>query len=152
MKLEEEIKQKKFRNEYHKLAVNILYTHGWLVNHHTEHLKKSGITGAQYNILRILRGQYPNPASVNLLKERMLDKMSDVSRLVERLLQKDLVDRKICPYDRRRVEVVITKKGLELLEDIDKHDDEADQIFNKLSSTEAKFLNELLDKMRGYEK
>jgi DNA-binding MarR family transcriptional regulator len=149
MKLEEEIKQKKFRNEYHKLAVNILYTHGWLLNHQSVFLKKCGITPAQFNILRILRGQYPNPASVNLLKERMLDKMSDASRLVERLLQKDLLDRKICPDDRRRVEVVITKKGLKLLEDIDKNDEEGDQIFNKISSSEAHTINDLLDKMRG---
>lgn len=149
MKLEEEIQQKKFRNEYHKLAVNIFYTHGWLLNHQAVFLKKCGITAAQFNILRILRGQYPNPASVNLLKERMLDKMSDASRLVERLKQKDLVDREICPEDRRRVEVVITKKGLKLLEDIDKREDEADQLFSKLSSSEAKTLNQLLDKMRG---
>jgi len=79
----------------------------------------------------------------------MLDKMSDASRLVERLKQKELVDREICPEDRRRVEVVITKKGLKLLKDIDKLDDEADQIFNKLSASEAKTLNDLLDKMRG---
>jgi len=149
MKLEEEIKQKKFRNEYHKLAVNILYTHGWLVNHHAEHLKKSGITGAQYNILRILRGQYPNPASVNLLKERMLDKMSDASRLVERLLQKDLVDRKICPDDRRRVEVIITERGLNLLKELDQKDDEFDVLFKSLDENEVKAANDLLDKMRG---
>ena len=149
MKLEEEIKQKKFRNEYHKLAVNILYTHGWLVNHHAEHLKKSGITGAQYNVLRILRGQYPNPASVNLLKERMLDKMSDASRLVERLLQKDLVDRKICPDDRRRVEVIITERGLNLLKELDQKDDEFDVLFKSLDENEVKATNDLLDKMRG---
>lgn len=149
MKLEEEIKQKKFRNEYHKLAVNILYTHGWLVNHHAEHLKKSGITGAQYNILRILRGQYPNPASVNLLKERMLDKMSDASRLVERLLQKNLVDRRICPDDRRRVEVIITERGLNLLKELDQKEDEFDKLFKNLDEAEVKAVNDLLDKMRG---
>lgn len=149
MKLEEEIRQKKFRNEYHKLAVNIFYTHGWLDNYFSSHLKKSGITGAQYNILRILRGQHPKPASINLLKERMLDKMSDASRLVERLLQKGFVDRKICPEDRRRVEVVITEKGLELLKEIDTHDNEIDIILSKLSLDEIRMLNELLDKMRG---
>lgn len=149
MKLEEEIKQKKFRNEFHKLAVNIIYTHGWLLNNQSAFLKKHGITGAQFNILRILRGQYPNPASINLLKERMLDKMSDASRLVDRLLQKGLVDRKICPEDRRRVEVVITEEGLNLLKEIDSHDKEADQTFKKLSTEEAKLLNDLLDKMRG---
>jgi DNA-binding MarR family transcriptional regulator len=149
MKLEEEINQKKFRNEYHKLAVNILYTHGWLVNHHAEHLKKSGITGAQFNILRILRGQHPNPASINLLKERMLDKMSDASRLVERLLQKNLVDRKICPGDRRRVEVIITERGLNLLKELDQKDDEFDVLFKNLDENEVKAANDLLDKMRG---
>lgn len=149
MKLEEEIKQKKFRNEYHKLAVNILYTHGWLASHHAEHLKKSNITGAQYNILRILRGQFPQPASVNLLKERMLDKMSDASRLVERLLQKSLVDRKICPDDRRRVEVIITERGLNLLKELDQKDDEFDVLFKNLDENEVKTANDLLDKMRG---
>ena len=149
MKLEKEIKQKKFRNEFHKLAVNILYTHGWLLNNQGGLLKNHGVTSAQYNILRILRGQYPNPATINLLKERMLDKMSDTSRLVERLKQKDLVEREICPADRRRVEVVITKKGLKLLEDIDKHDDEIDHAFKKLNLSEARTVNQLLDKMRG---
>lgn len=149
MKLEEEIKQKKFRNEYHKLAVNIIYTHSWLLNNQSSFLKKHGITGAQFNILRILRGQFPDPASINLLRERMLDKMSDASRLVERLLQKGLTDRKICPEDRRRVEVVITEKGLNLLNEIDSHDAETDQQFQKLSVEEARTLNNLLDKMRS---
>jgi DNA-binding MarR family transcriptional regulator len=149
MQLELEIKQKKFRNEYHKLAVNILYTHGWLLKHQSAFLKNLGITPAQFNILRILRGQNPNPASINLLKERMLDKMSDASRLVERLLQKNLVDRKICPEDRRRVEVVITGKGLELLEKIDQHNEESDQIFKKLNLEEAQIVNNLLDRLRG---
>lgn len=149
MKLEEEIKQKKFRNEFHKLAVNIIYTYGWLFNKHETIFKKHGITSAQFNVLRILRGQFPNPATINLLKERMLDKMSDASRLVERLLQKGLVNRKICPEDRRRVEVVITEKGLDLLKEIDLHNEEADQIFMKLNNEEAKLLNDLLDKMRG---
>lgn len=149
MKLEEEIKQKNFRNEFHKLAVNIIYTYGWLFNKHEGIFKSHGITSAQFNILRILRGQHPNPATINLLKERMLDKMSDASRLVERLLQKGLVDRKICPEDRRRVEVVITDKGLNLLKEIDSRDEETDKTFKKLSTDEAKVLNDLLDKMRG---
>src|SRR4030067_3175061 len=132
MKLEEEIKQKKFRNEYHKLAVNIFYTHGWLINHHASFLKKRGITAAQYNILRILRGQYPNPATVKLLKERMLDKMSDASRLVEKLRSKGLVDRKINDKSRRNVDVLITQKGLDLLAEIDKKNSEFDQLIENL--------------------
>lgn len=149
MKLEEEIKQKKFRNEYHKLAVNILFTNSWFINSQAALLKLQDLTVAQYNILRILRGQFPNPASINLLKERMLDKMSDASRLVERLVNKGLVDRKTCPNDRRKAEVLITEKGLKLLEELDKYDDKTDKIFGKLNSDEARTLNDLLDKMRG---
>lgn len=149
MKLEEEIKQKKFRNEFHKLAVNLIYTNSWLVNYQTALLKKFDLTAAQYNILRILRGQHPSAASVNLLKERMLDKMSDASRLVDRLLTKNLVERNVCPDDRRRVEVKISKEGLKVLKEIDKADDKFDIKLKALSSAEAKLLNELLDKLRG---
>ncbi len=110
MKLEEEIKQKKFRNEFHKLAVNIIYTHSWLEYNISKFFKKFNITSNQFNILRILRGQYPEPVSINLLKERMLDIMSDASRLVDRLVAKGLVKRTTCVNDRRKVDVIITKK------------------------------------------
>ena len=149
MKLEDEIKQKKFKNEFHKLAVNLIFTHGWLLDHQAKFFKKFGITGAQYNILRILRGQHPNPASINLLKERMLDKMSDASRLVERLKQKGLVEREVCTEDRRRVEVVINDKGLNLLKEMDKIEDRFEQIFKGIGNSEAKSLNDLLDRLRG---
>jgi len=149
MKLEEEIKQSKFRNEYHKLAVNIFFTYSWLLNLQTQLFKKFKITSNQYNILRILRGQYPNPATINLLKDRMIDKMSDASRLVERLRKKGLVKRELCENDRRRVDVIITDKGLKLLSDIDKLNDEYDSFFKNLSVTESKTLNDLLDKLRG---
>lgn len=149
MKLEDEIKQKKFKDEYHKLAVNLIYTHGWLLNHQSAFFKKFGITGAQYNILRILRGQHPGPASINLLKERMLDKMSDASRLVERLKSKGLVEREICPDDRRKVEVKITEKGMDLLAEMDKIEDQFEKLFKGIKSGEAKTLNELLDRLRG---
>jgi len=149
MKLEDEIKQNSFRNEYHKLAVNLIFTHSWLMSKIYEMLDEYDLTPQQFNLLRILRGQYPKPASITLLKERMLDKMSDASRLVERLLAKGLVERKICPEDRRKVDVVITKKGLKLLEKIDKTDNEMDNYLKNLSEVEAKKLNELLDKLRG---
>lgn len=149
MKLEEEIKQQKFRNEYHKLAVNVIYTYGWLMNLQSKLFTKYQITGNQYNILRILRGQYPNPATINLLKERMLDKMSDASRLVERLRIKDFVKRDISTDDRRRVDVIITEKGLRLLLEMDKFNEKYDSLFGNLSDSEAKKLNELLDKLRG---
>lgn len=149
MRLEEEIKQKSFRNEYHKLAVNILYTHGWLQTFNTQFLQKYQITPQQYNILRILRGQHPNPASINLLKERMLDKMSDVSRLVERLRVKGLLERSTCENDRRKSDVVITEAGLNLLKEIDTFDVEFDDLFANVSPSEAKTINNLLDKIRG---
>ncbi len=149
MRLEDEIKQKAFRNEYHKLAVNILYTHGWLLTKIESILSRFDLTPQQFNLLRILRGQYPSPVSISILKERMLDKMSDTSRLVDRLLQKDLVERRICESDRRKVDVVITKKGLELLKKIDMTDNEMDEFMSNLSQKEAKTLNDLLDKLRG---
>ena len=148
MKLEHEIKQSKFRNEYHKLAVNVIYTYGWLMNHQSKLLCNYGVTSNQYNILRILRGQHPNPASINLLKERMLDKMSDASRLVERLRAKGLVERNLSQEDRRRVDVVITENGLKLLNQIDKLNDKADSFFKNLTLGETHKLNELLDKLR----
>lgn len=148
MRLEEEIQQKKFRNEYHKLAVNLLYTHGWLLNQQATFFKKNKITPAQFNILRILRGQYPEAASINLLKERMLDKMSDASRLVDRLKIKKLVKREVCPDDRRKVEVVITKSGLQLLEKMSELEEHFDFMLKNLNLNEAKLLNNLLDKMR----
>ncbi|MBZ0200218.1 MAG: MarR family transcriptional regulator, partial [Ignavibacteriaceae bacterium] len=128
MKLEVEIKQKSFRNEYHKLAVNIIFTHGWLQNINAIFLKKYDLTSQQFNILRILRGQHPHPASINLLKDRMLDKMSDVSRLVERLRVKGLLHRTICNNDRRKSDVEITAGGLNLLNDIDAFENEFDDL------------------------
>ncbi len=149
MKLEEEIKQSKFKNEFHKLAVNIFYSYSWLLNLQTSLFKDFDITSNQYNILRILRGQYPNPATINLLRERMIDKMSDVSRLVERLRQKGLVKRALCKADRRRVDVLIAEKGLNLLAEIDKLNNKYDAFFKNLNVNEAETLNKLLDKMRG---
>ncbi len=149
MKLESEIKQSKFRNEKHKLAVNLIYSYSWLMNLQAKLFDKYNITGNQYNILRILRGQYPKPVTVNLLKERMVDKMSDASRLVERLRVKNYVKREICSNDRRRVDVSITQKGLELLGEMDKLNETYDSFFQNLTEDESNKINKLLDKMRG---
>lgn len=149
MKLEQEIKQSKFTNDYQKLAVNILFTHGWLMSFQKKFFEEHELTTTQYNILRILRGQSPNPISINLLKERMLDKMSDTSRLIERLRKKDLVDRKICKNDRRKSDVKITEKGLELLKKLDDVDEKMEKVLSNLSKQEVKTMNLLLDKMRG---
>jgi DNA-binding MarR family transcriptional regulator len=149
MKLEKEIKHSKFRNEYHKLAVNVIYTNSWLTGLFSKLIDKYGITSNQFNILRILRGQYPNPATINLLKDRMLDKMSDASRLVERLRKKGLVKRDLKPNDRRCVDVIISEKGLKLLAEIDKLNDQHDAMLKKLNVKEVKKINSLLDKLRG---
>ncbi|MBL1214627.1 MAG: winged helix-turn-helix transcriptional regulator [Ignavibacteriae bacterium] len=149
MKLEEEIKQKEFKNEFQKLAVNIIYTNSWLTNLQSKTFSRFDITGTQYNILRILRGQHPNPASINLLKERMLENKCDASRLVERLRVKGLVNRKISKVDRRRADVVISDAGLDLLKSIDNVEREFNVAFKHISKDEAKTVNTLLDKMRG---
>lgn len=149
MKLEEEIKQSKFKNEYHKLGVNIIYTANWLTHHHSRHCKEFEISPEQFNILRILRGQYPNPATVNLLIERMLNKMSNASRLVEKLRKKGLVERKISKEDRRACEVVITEKGLDLLKEMDSTEKEMIKIMSHLSEAEVKNVNKILDKIRN---
>lgn len=149
MKLEDEIHQKKFKNDYQKLAVNLLYTSHWLNGHYNSFFKNSDITSQQYNVLRILRGQYPNPCNIKLIKERMLDKMSDASRIVDKLKTKKLLDRRECSLDRRSVDVVITDKGLELLKSLDNIDDDFKTIFETLSIEEIQKLNQLLDKLRG---
>lgn len=149
MKLEEEIHQKKFRSPRHKLAVNLIYSYNWLINFHESVFKEHDITIQQYNVLRILRGQKNNPASIKLIKERMLDKMSDASRIVEKLRQKKLLERKICPSDRRNVEVKINENGLALLQSIDERENEFESFLSNLTMEEAETINLLLDKLRG---
>jgi DNA-binding MarR family transcriptional regulator len=148
MRLEEEIQQKSFRNEYHKLAVNILYTHGWLVARFAASLRPFGITYQQYNLLRILRGQRPGPASIATLRERMLDKMSDASRLVERLRAKGFVDRHSSGADRRKAGIVITAEGLQLLDRFEKSNEELMLVFDRISEEDAHLVNEALDTLR----
>ena len=149
MKIEEEIKQKKFSSVYHKAHINVLFTASWLSQNSAQLLKPFKISWQQFNILRILRGMYPEPATVKLLTERMIDKMSNASRLVEKLKQKGLVERRVCPSDRRRVDVEITEKGLSVLEDISFiMEQEKKKKMGNLSSEEADQLNQLLDKLR----
>lgn len=149
MRLEDEISQKKFRNEYHKATVNLIFTFNWLRTYQEKVFKSCGITMQQFNILRILRGQYPNPANIKLIRERMLDRMSDCSRIVEKLRRKGLIERTVCPKDRRHVDVVINKKGLDLLSKLDSVSEEVDKYLSRLNEEEVTKLNELLDKLRG---
>jgi DNA-binding MarR family transcriptional regulator len=148
MKLEDAIKQTAFKSEEERLVINLVYTSGWLSSEQNRFFKRFQISSQQYNVLRILRGQYPNPASVGLIQERMLDKMSNASRLIEKLKQKKLIKRSECSKDRRQVDVLVTQEGLLLLEEIDKLSIEMNSVCDTLNVKEKNTLNELLDKLR----
>lgn len=149
MEIGEEIVQKHFSSEGQKASINLIFTANW----HNEKLnsvfKQFQISSQQFNILRILKGQYPNPVSVKTIKARMLDRMSDVSRLVERLKEKGLVERKECPNDRRNVDIVISQAGLEKLDSINPIIESNNLLMSNLTDFELKTLNQLLDKIRG---
>ena len=147
MGIEKDILQSKFRNEYQKGIINFIYTYNWMNEKMKGFFDKEKITGQQFNILRILRGA-GKPLSTLQIRQRMLDKMSDTSRIVDRLIIKDLVKKNICPADKRLVDVSITDKGKKLLEKIDRYENEMDGVFGNLSATEVKVLNSLLDKIR----
>ncbi len=149
--ISDSIKQgKPFRNISQKTAINIIFTGRWLFNLHNELFKTFGLTAQQYNVLRILKGQHPRAATVKLLKERMLDKMSDVSRIVENLRIKGYLSRELNTYDRREVKVLITQKGLDILLHIEeKGSDTMDDFLSNLTPDEAEQLNTLLDKARS---
>ncbi len=149
MRIEEEIKQKKFRNEYQKSAINLIYTYGWLHNKQKNFFSEYKITPQQYNVLRILKGQHPDAISTSEIKSRMLDKNSDASRIVDRLSSKKLVEKNTCESDKRLVDVTISDKGLELLRQIDLRALEIDNLFSNLEIEEAVELNRILDKLRA---
>ena len=149
MLLEEEIQQKNFKSPHQKLAVNLLYTTNWLSNHYDSFFRGKDLTTQQYNVLRILRGQYPTPCTLKLVKERMLDRMSDASRIIDKLVMKDYVIRNQCPGDRRSVNLLISDKGLAVLKELDFIDDATREIFKHLPSEKIELLNELLDALRG---
>lgn len=147
MKIEEEIKQSKFRNAQQKAIINLIYTTNWLSTKQQDLLKPYGITSQQFNILRILRGQHPKSISGTEIKSRMLDRNSDVSRLLDRLAAKDLITKNICPQDKRAVDVAITEEGMKLLQAIDKSAEEMDSLLD-LTEEEATIFSNLLDKAR----
>ena len=148
MKLEEEIAQQKFAGEQQKAMINLLFTYHWAVSKMKSDFKPYDITMQQFNILRILRCQMPNPCTVNILKERMLDKMCDASRMVDRLLQKGFIERCVNKKDRRAVDIKISTEGLALLAKFDAMAD-PNKLFSALTDLEAKTLNQLLDKVRS---
>src|SRR5438552_10918812 len=149
MGIDKDIHQHKLRNERHQAMVNLLFTYGWAIERLKQLVSEQGITHQQFNILRILRGNHPTPLSTLTIRERMIDKMSDTSRIVDRLLAKGLVKKVICKKDRRLVDVTITDKGLKLLEKLDGKQDDMDDILSNLSEKEASNLSRLLDKIRN---
>ncbi len=150
MSLEEELRVSKFKSSKHRLIVNLLYTHNWMTSQMQVIFKRHGVTNQQYNILRILRGSNPKPCTIQLLKQRMLDKQPDVSRLIDRLEAKSLVSRTINLEDRRKMDVIITEKGLALLKEMDPAVSGFDDVFAGLADEEADQINKLLDKARDY--
>ena len=148
MSIEREINQQRFRNEFQKSEINLIYTYNWMNEQMKSIFDKYDITSQQFNILRILRGA-GEPLSTLQIRQRMLDKMSDTSRIVDRLIKKELVRKTTCKADRRLVDIVISDKGRKLLEKLDACSEEMDAVFKNLSIADAKKLNQLLDKIRN---
>lgn len=148
MSIEKDINQPRFNSEYHKMNVNLIYTYNWVMEQSKRFFEKADLTPQQYNILRILRGA-GKPLSTMQIRQRMLDKMSDTSRIVDRLLKKDLVQKVVCKNDRRLVDVTISEKGLALVNKLDGHAHELDSHLLAISEEEAKTMNRLLDKLRN---
>jgi DNA-binding MarR family transcriptional regulator len=147
MGIEKDIQQTNFRNEFQKMGINIIYTANWLNEKMSQILSTEDITQQQYNILRILRGS-ECPLSTLKIRERMLDKMSDTSRIVDRLIVKGLVEKTACVKDKRLVDITVTKKGLQLLEKLDTLNEQIDSILKGVSEKEAHTMNQILDKLR----
>ena len=149
MRLEKHIHQnRKFRNEHHKSVVNLILTGNWVNEQMKNLIASTGITTQQYNILRILQGS-TKPLTILQIRERMLDKMSDTSRLVDRLIQKELVVKKVNKIDKRLVDIYISAKGKRFLSSLEKIASSIDDIARNLNQKEARLLNQLLDKVKG---
>ncbi|MGB8193126.1 MAG: MarR family transcriptional regulator [Chitinophagaceae bacterium] len=150
MSIEKDISQRKFKTEHQKAMINLVFTHNWMLERMKLFFEQADLTPQQFNILRILRGA-GQPLSTLQIRQRMLDKMSDTSRIVDRLIKKGLVKKVVCKTDRRLVDVSISDKGMKLLEKLDEMQDSLDAILSNLNEADAKQLNKLLDKIRNSE-
>ena len=148
MGIEKDIHQNSFQNARQKALVNLLFTYGWAIEKIKEFLSREDITHQQFNILRILRGAAPKPLSTLQIRARMLDKMSDTSRIVDRLVAKGLVKKVTCGKDKRLVDVTITESGQKLLKRLDAEGDHINDIMCNLTEEEAELVSSLLDKLR----
>ena len=150
MTIEEVIKSTVKMDNAKKVILNIMYTQNVIQDHFSELMKPYDLSGEQYNVLRILRGQKGKPANMCVIQERMLAKTSNTTRLVDKLLLKDYVTRNVCPDNRRKIEVLITQKGLDILKELDPKVDEHERLFaNNISQEELELLNQLLEKYRN---
>lgn len=144
-----ETKSPRYESAFHEVLVNVSFTNNWINDKIKQAVAPYDITSQQFNVLRILRGQYPNPSTINLIKSRMLDKMCDASRIVDRLVQKDLIFKKTNAIDKRAVDIIINEKGNALLKKMDGEVSLSAVLNSNLDKDEAEELNRLLDKARG---
>jgi len=150
MRLEEELRTEKFKNAQQRAALSILFTSNWIEEKTNECFKEYGISPEQYNVLRILKGQKGKPANLSTIQERMIHRMSNATRLVEKLKQKGYVNREICENNRRKVEITITEKGLALLVVLDPKLAHIEfNLFDNLTESEIIEIGVLLDKLRA---
>lgn len=147
MGIEQDIQQASFRNEFQKMGINLLFTANWLNEQIGKILSEEGVTQQQYNILRILRGS-ATPLSTLKIRERMLDKMSDTSRIVDRLIAKELVVKNTCEKDKRLVDITLSPKGLDLVDQLDQFNERIDALLKGINASEATTMNQILDKIR----
>ena len=149
MKIENELKQSKFQSNVHKAVVNIMFTHGWVEDQFRQVFKNYRITSQQYNVLRILRGKYPNSLNPSEIKEVMLDKNPDLTRLCDRLLNMDYIERCVDTTNKRKMNIRINERGMSVLQKIDPIIADLNKNRFSLSEDEAMILSDLLDKIRG---
>ena len=147
MGIEQDIQQPNFRNEFQKMGINLLFTANWLNEQIGKMLSEEGVTQQQYNILRILRGS-TTPLSTLKIRERMLDKMSDTSRIVDRLIAKELVVKNTCEKDKRLVDITLSPKGISLVDQLDQYNERIDALLKGINESEAQMMNQILDKIR----
>jgi len=148
MGFEEDIKQTKKINDYQKGIANLVLTYNHVISQLESFIDEYDLTLPQYNILRILRGQHPAPSTNNLIKERIIHRNSDVTRIIDRLISKGLVERTGCCDDRRKVDILISQEGLRILNEIDNRIDVIENLLSGLDSSEIATFNSLLDKIR----
>ena len=151
MDIAQAIDQKRFKDDYQRLIINLIYTSSWLVNRQNAALKPYDLTVQQFNLMRILRGRAPQPATVQYITERMLDKNSNASRLLDKLCAKGLAERHICPSNRRAVDVHLTEAGQEMLNHLDETLLGANALDRNLTDAQARHVSDMLDQLRGQE-